>query len=61
MRNPGNGCSDQHVFRILVVKGRSFYGYHPDEEEFLKIYLYNPSTVKKLAELLLVTETICFM
>lgn len=49
----GTGCSDQHIFRILVVKGRSFYGYHPDEEEFLKIYLFNPSTAKKLAELLL--------
>jgi len=49
----GNACNDQHVFRIVVVRGKAFYGYHPEEEEFLKIYLFNPNTSKKLAELLL--------
>ncbi|GFS12492.1 DNA polymerase zeta catalytic subunit-like [Elysia marginata] len=29
------------------------YGYHPEEEQFLKIYLYNPNNVRKAADLML--------
>ncbi|XP_071115137.1 uncharacterized protein [Haliotis cracherodii] len=43
----------QHVFKISIVSGIPMYGYHAKEEEFLKIYMFNPSSVKKAADLLL--------
>lgn len=36
---------------IILVKGIPFYGYHSGYEYFMKIYLIDPSTVSKLAEL----------
>lgn len=42
----------QHVFKITVVSGVPFYGYHEKERQFMKIYLYNPSMVKRVSELL---------
>ncbi|KAG8582486.1 hypothetical protein GDO81_008073 [Engystomops pustulosus] len=42
----------QHVFKITVVSGVPFYGYHEKERQFMKIYLYNPSMVKRVGELL---------
>nr|CAD7400920.1 unnamed protein product [Timema cristinae] len=42
----------QHVYKIILVSGIPFYGYHAREHQFLKIYLYNPLMVKKTAELL---------
>uniref|UniRef100_A0A8C4QS36 DNA polymerase delta/zeta catalytic subunit N-terminal domain-containing protein n=1 Tax=Eptatretus burgeri TaxID=7764 RepID=A0A8C4QS36_EPTBU len=49
----GRPCANtRHVFKILLVSGRPFYGYHDEEKEFLKIYLYNPSMVKRVSELL---------
>jgi len=42
----------QHVFKIVEVKGRPFYGYHEKEHEFFKIYFYNPWMVKRAAEML---------
>lgn len=42
-----------HVYKIVVVRGIPLYGYHPTEELFLKIYLYNPMLIKRLADLLL--------
>ncbi|XP_029451114.1 DNA polymerase zeta catalytic subunit isoform X2 [Rhinatrema bivittatum] len=42
----------QHVFKISLVSGMPFYGYHEKEKQFMKIYLYNPSMVKRVCELL---------
>ncbi|KAH9525040.1 hypothetical protein Btru_000173 [Bulinus truncatus] len=54
--NIANGSSNSnlhHVYKISIVSGIPMYGYHPDEEHFLKIYFYNPNSIKKAAELLL--------
>nr|CAD7571396.1 unnamed protein product [Timema californicum] len=49
----GSAASNtQHVYKIILVSGIPFYGYHAREHQFLKIYLYNPLMVKKTAELL---------
>ncbi|XP_060083937.1 uncharacterized protein LOC132563202 [Ylistrum balloti] len=43
----------QHVYKITMVSGIPMYGYHDKEQQFLKIYLYNPGIVRKVADLLL--------
>lgn len=43
---------NQHVFKIQLVKGIPYYGYHGKEHQFLKIFLYNPRFIKKAANLL---------
>ncbi|XP_041353976.1 LOW QUALITY PROTEIN: uncharacterized protein LOC121371842 [Gigantopelta aegis] len=43
----------QHVHKLSLVTGIPMYGYHAKEQEFIKIYLYNPTSVKKAADLLL--------
>ncbi|XP_078256037.1 DNA polymerase zeta catalytic subunit [Rhinoraja longicauda] len=49
----GNPSSSiQHVFRVSLVSGMPFYGFHEKEEQFMKIYLYNPLMVKRVCELL---------
>ncbi|XP_025040532.2 DNA polymerase zeta catalytic subunit isoform X2 [Pelodiscus sinensis] len=49
----GNPSSTvQHVFKVSLVSGMPFYGYHEKEKEFMKIYLYNPAMVKRVCELL---------
>ncbi|CAN0016719.1 unnamed protein product [Lampetra fluviatilis] len=49
----GNPSSlEQHVFKISLVSGRPFYGFHEKERLFMKIYLYNPRMVKRVSELL---------
>uniref|UniRef100_A0A8C5Q0F4 DNA polymerase zeta catalytic subunit n=1 Tax=Leptobrachium leishanense TaxID=445787 RepID=A0A8C5Q0F4_9ANUR len=49
----GNPASNvQHVFKITLVSGIPFYGYHETETKFMKIYLYNPAMVKRVGELL---------
>ncbi|XP_041109581.1 DNA polymerase zeta catalytic subunit-like [Polyodon spathula] len=50
MGNPSS--SIQHVFKVSLVSGMPFYGYHAKERQFMKIYLYNPSMVKRVCELL---------
>jgi DNA polymerase zeta len=42
-----------YVFKITVVEAISMYGYHDTNQVFLKIFLYNPLLIKRLAELLL--------
>uniref|UniRef100_UPI003AAE4BD6 DNA polymerase zeta catalytic subunit n=1 Tax=Centroberyx gerrardi TaxID=166262 RepID=UPI003AAE4BD6 len=44
--------STQHVFKVVLVSGMPFYGYHAKEKQFMKIYLYNPQMVKRVCELL---------
>uniref|UniRef100_A0A8D2JBW4 DNA polymerase zeta catalytic subunit n=1 Tax=Varanus komodoensis TaxID=61221 RepID=A0A8D2JBW4_VARKO len=49
----GNSSSSlQHVFKVSLVYGMPFYGYHEKERQFMKIYLYNPAMVKRVCELL---------
>ncbi|XP_077444018.1 DNA polymerase zeta catalytic subunit isoform X1 [Stigmatopora argus] len=49
----GNPASDvQHIFKVVLVSGMPFYGYHAKEKHFMKIYLYNPQMVKRVCELL---------
>ncbi|KAG8190208.1 hypothetical protein JTE90_011929 [Oedothorax gibbosus] len=47
-----SNSTKHHVFKIDTTKGLSFYGYYENEEEFLKIYFYNPYDVSKTSELL---------
>ncbi|XP_054832300.1 DNA polymerase zeta catalytic subunit [Eublepharis macularius] len=49
----GNPSSSvQHVFKVSLVYGMPFYGYHEKERQFMKIYLYNPAMVRRVCELL---------
>uniref|UniRef100_A0AAQ6A4C7 DNA polymerase zeta catalytic subunit n=1 Tax=Amphiprion ocellaris TaxID=80972 RepID=A0AAQ6A4C7_AMPOC len=50
MGNPSSNV--QHVFKVVLVSGMPFYGYHAKEKHFMKIYLYNPQMVKRVCELL---------
>ncbi|KAI1897439.1 hypothetical protein AGOR_G00083300 [Albula goreensis] len=50
MGNPSSNV--QHVFKVSLVSGMPFYGYHAKEKQFMKIYLYNPQVVKRVCELL---------
>ncbi|XP_061603090.1 DNA polymerase zeta catalytic subunit [Cololabis saira] len=50
MGNPAS--SAQHIFKVVLVSGMPFYGYHAQEKHFMKIYLYNPRMVKRVCELL---------
>ncbi|XP_073158485.1 DNA polymerase zeta catalytic subunit isoform X2 [Henckelia pumila] len=47
------GSKRQHVHGCNLVRARKFYGYHPTEELFVKIYLYYPQDVSRAAKLLL--------
>ncbi|XP_071444719.1 DNA polymerase zeta catalytic subunit-like [Hetaerina americana] len=47
-----SSATTQHVFKISLVSGRPFYGFHEKEHQFFKIYLYNPVMVKRTADLL---------
>ncbi|KAL6485419.1 hypothetical protein MHYP_G00048110 [Metynnis hypsauchen] len=49
----GNPASTvQHIYKITVVSGMPFYGYHAQEKPFMKIYLYSPQMVRRVCELL---------
>ncbi|XP_020712100.2 DNA polymerase zeta catalytic subunit [Athalia rosae] len=43
---------NQHVFKIQLISGMPLYGYHPKEHQFYKVYFYNPTMVKRAANLL---------
>jgi len=42
----------QHVYKAVKVSGRPFYGYHPRQHTFVKLYFYNPFVVKRASDLL---------
>jgi len=42
----------QHVYKAIKVSGRPFYGYHPRQHNFIKIFFYQPSMVKRASDLL---------
>lgn len=50
MGNPSSNT--QHIFKVSLVSGMPFYGFHMKEKAFMKIYLYNPQMVKRVCELL---------
>ncbi|XP_053604169.1 DNA polymerase zeta catalytic subunit [Plodia interpunctella] len=41
----------QHVYRISLVKGLPFYGFHDKDHLYLKVFLYNPGLIKQAVEL----------
>ncbi|KAG7257685.1 hypothetical protein CRUP_038023 [Coryphaenoides rupestris] len=45
MGNPASRT--QHVFKVTLVSGMPFYGYHANEKQFMKVFLYNPQMVKR--------------
>ncbi|KAI5067558.1 hypothetical protein GOP47_0018086 [Adiantum capillus-veneris] len=47
------GAKRQHVYSCSLVRGRKFYGFHSEEQLFVKIVLYYPQEVPRLSELLL--------
>ncbi|XP_055919384.1 DNA polymerase zeta catalytic subunit isoform X2 [Eupeodes corollae] len=47
-----SNSGSQHVLKIQLVKGIPFYGYHPKEHQYLKIYMLNPRFVRRAANLL---------
>uniref|UniRef100_A0A8C5CSX3 DNA polymerase zeta catalytic subunit n=1 Tax=Gadus morhua TaxID=8049 RepID=A0A8C5CSX3_GADMO len=50
MGNPASNA--QHVFKVTLVSGMPFYGYHANEKQYMKVFLYNPQMVKRMCELL---------
>ncbi|KAH9634515.1 hypothetical protein HF086_016603 [Spodoptera exigua] len=43
--------TNQHVYKISLVKGLPFYGYHDKEHLYLKVFLYSPGLIKQAVEL----------
>ncbi|XP_072939379.1 DNA polymerase zeta catalytic subunit [Epargyreus clarus] len=43
--------ANQHVYKISLVKGLPFYGFHDKEHLYLKIFLYNPGLIRQAVEL----------
>ncbi|KAL4711723.1 hypothetical protein ACJJTC_003490 [Scirpophaga incertulas] len=43
--------SNQHVYKISLVKGLPFYGFHNKDHLYLKVFLYSPNLVKQAVEL----------
>ncbi|KAJ3105719.1 DNA polymerase zeta [Phlyctochytrium planicorne] len=50
--NVDNAYLRKYVLAIIPFKGIPFYGYHVGYRYFLKIYLYNPTDIKKAAGIL---------
>ncbi|KPJ19017.1 DNA polymerase zeta catalytic subunit [Papilio machaon] len=42
---------NQHVYKISLVKGLPFYGFHDKEHLYLKIFLYNPGLIRQAVDL----------
>ncbi|GLI62536.1 hypothetical protein VaNZ11_005199, partial [Volvox africanus] len=42
----------QVVHALQLVRGRPFYGYHIDEQLYIKVVLYNPQDVSRVANML---------
>ncbi|KAF4966020.1 hypothetical protein FSARC_6220 [Fusarium sarcochroum] len=51
-RRDQKGDSARFVARITLVKGIPFYGFHVGYRFFLKIYMFNPIVMTRLADLL---------
>ncbi|XP_045467770.1 DNA polymerase zeta catalytic subunit isoform X2 [Harmonia axyridis] len=44
--------NNQHIYKIILVSGIPFYGYHSKKHQFFKVYLYNPMLIKRVNNLL---------
>nr|CAB3265529.1 DNA polymerase zeta catalytic subunit-like [Phallusia mammillata] len=44
--------TQEHVYKIVLLRGRPFYGFHENDEIFMKVYFYTPSDVKRSSDLL---------
>lgn len=49
----GIGAKRQHVHSCSLVRAKKFYGYHPSDQLFIKIILYYPHEVTRVAALLM--------
>lgn len=49
----------QVVYAAQLVRATPFYGYHPSEKIFVKVILYNPGQITRVATLLQVTANSC--
>lgn len=49
----GIGAKRQHVHSCSLVRAKKFYGYHPSDQLFIKIVLYYPHEVTRVAALLM--------
>jgi DNA polymerase zeta len=47
-----NTKSQQYVFKISPVRGKPYYGYDSNDKIFLKIFVFNPQVVSKMAAVL---------
>ncbi|GFU05910.1 DNA polymerase zeta catalytic subunit [Nephila pilipes] len=47
-----SSSSKHHVYNIIIIKAKLFYGFSPDDEDFLKIYFYNPNDVSRTIDIL---------
>lgn len=47
-------CPRHHHYdrQLRIVRGTPFYGFHTKEREYIRITLYNPALVKKVAHVL---------
>ncbi|XP_049869672.1 DNA polymerase zeta catalytic subunit [Pectinophora gossypiella] len=43
--------ANQHVYKISLVKGLPFYGFHDKDHLYLKVFLYSPNLIKQAVEL----------
>ncbi|KAK3931836.1 DNA polymerase zeta catalytic subunit [Frankliniella fusca] len=47
-----SNSNTQHVYKVVLVSGIPFYGYHQSKHQYLKVYFYKPSVVKQAVSLL---------
>lgn len=45
-------ANTQHVYKVVLVSGIPFYGYHDKRHQFLKVYFYKPNVIKQAVNLL---------
>lgn len=46
------GRAKQIIHDIQIEKRKDFYGYFPKEQVFVKVFLYNPKTVRRMGYLM---------
>lgn len=42
----------QHIFKMQIVRGRDFYGYHHGQQMFIKIFVYDPGVIPVMISIL---------
>ena len=51
-QNGRDKTPQHHVYKVQEVSGIPFYGYHPREHRFYRIFFYNPVLAKRAADIL---------